>query len=307
MSARTPGAPSMAAQAATRTNATRGATDATKKYMWQLPLGQPGASNEFPIVPVTRDPYDDTANIKGQFATDMGKDSKWVVPFSEGDAQYVLRKRDAEEKAEFDAWIMQKFNITDPSQNLMLQSIAPELFQRREEVIDVNQDLVSRYAKLRLRGPKSEDDLRFEWLLETGRMELPKGPIWDPSEWRKHQFGPNPGGGLSDADWDKQNNRARYVYGLFSPISWITQATSGWQRNNANLADIRGDPAHKLGLDPTQPIKYPDPANANWWAGYPTVYPNAGGNLGLTRANTPAEKRVFYAQTVGRGLHEGAV
>lgn len=306
MSARTPGAPSLAAQAATRTNATQGATDATKKYMWQLPHGQPGASNEFPIVPVTRDPYDDTANIKGQFANDMGADSKWVVPFSEGDAQYVLRKRDAEEKAEFDAWVMQKFDITDPSQNLMLQSIAPELFQRREEVIDVNQDLVSRYAKLRLRGPKSEDDLRFEWLLETNRMELPKGPIWDPSKWREHQWGVKPGA-LTEAQWDTRNNRARYVYGLFSPISWITQGTSGWQRNAANGADIRGDEAHKLGADATQTVPYPVTANANWFAGFPTMYPNAGGNLNLTRASAPDDKQSFYRRTVGRRVQDYAI
>jgi len=168
MAGREPGAPSIQETMRMRMNAETGATSTSLRYQWQMPYStideQNRASNEFPIVPVPKDPYDDTANIKSQYADADKAGGNWVVPFDQADAQYLLRKRDAQEKAQFDAWVMQKYDITDPAQNMMLQNIAPELFQRREEVIDSQQALVSAYAKMRLRGAKSLSDLELEWL-----------------------------------------------------------------------------------------------------------------------------------------------
>ena len=273
---RQPGAPSNASVASMRANAELGAVGQSKRYMWQMPLNRDKSGNEFPIVPTPHDPYDNVANIKAGFAQgDVGPN--WMVPFQESDAQYLLRKRDAEEKAEFDSWVMQKFNIADPSQNMMLQSIAPELFQRREEVIDANQELVSRYAKLRLRGPKSIDDLRFEWLVETKRVDLPKGPIWDPEQWRRKTFGLADDYNAGTIADDRTKNIRRYQRGLFSPLKWLVRDDAAWKPNTRNRADIRGDPTQPFTNNNTP---YPSAAEfRNLWTGYPTVYPFAAGNV----------------------------
>lgn len=229
-----PGGPNPAAAALMNAGAQAGAVGTSNRYHWQVARDEPGAKTDFPIVPVNKDAYDDVANIKDQFAYQGGVGSNWVVPFTESDAAYLMRKRGAEEAAQFDMWISQKYDLTDPGQNMMLQQIAPDLFQRREEVIDSQQDLVSRYAKLRLRGAKSKEDLYFEWLVETGRMELPKGPIWDPLAWRRGQTS------TADAQADRRWNRNRYYAGFFSPLKWMSHTQIGDKSNPDNMFDITG-------------------------------------------------------------------
>ena len=271
MAGREPGAPSIQETMRMQMNAETGAASTSLRYQWQMPTGnaaeRAAAANEFPIVPVPKDPYDDTANIKSQYADAGLAGSNWVIPFEQADAQYLLRKRNAQEKAQFDAWVMQKYDITDPAQNMMLQNIAPELFQRREEVIDSQQALVSAYAKLRLRGAKSLSDLELEWLVETGRLELPKGPIWNPYAWRENQ---QAGYGMTDAEW----NAHRYRFGLFAPIRWLTSDQAGYQPKANNPADILGDSRNRY-TNPTVP--YPAPAWGNVWT-RPIPYPGAGSN-----------------------------
>ena len=278
MSARAPGAPSNAGTNRMRLNAETGNVSTSKRYIWQIPRGDAAASNDFPIVATRKDPYDTTANIKAEFAREADVGGNWMVPFTEGDADYLKRKRDDQEKALFDSWVMTKYDITDPAQNLMLQTIAPELFQRREEVIDSQQALAGQYAKLRLRGAKSLDDLEMEWRIETGRLDLPRGPIWDPMAWRdaqsQHGLGAVPGNpNQHDADW----NARRYRHGMFSPLKWLTANTSGWGAA-ANRADIRGDAANAV----VRNIPVPGNTWANYWGGNPVMYP-------VTPANTTGD------------------
>ena len=295
MSARQPGAPSIAETTRMRMNAETGATSTSLRYQWQMPFStekdKQKAVNEFPIVPVPKDPYDDVANVKSVFGDNEQVGGNWMVPFEQADAQYLLRKRDAQEKAQFDAWVMQKYDITDPAQNMMLQNIAPELFQRREEVIDSQQALVSAYAKTRLRGAKSLSDLELEWLVETGRLQLPAGPIWAPHMWREMQ---STFTGFKGEDADAEFNAARYRYGLFSPIRWLTRENAGWKPNKNNPADIFGDPTQKY-LNPNVP--YPLKAWGNEW-GSPVPYPGAGSN---THTDVrPTDRTADQTKTVNR-------
>lgn len=297
MAGRQPGAPSLAEAARMRVNAETGAVSTSRKYQWQMPIDANAASNEYPIVPVPKDPYDDVANIKQQYAVAKGpenSDTNWVVPFESSDAQYLMRKRDAEEKAEFDAWIMQKYDITDPAQNLMLQNIAPELFQRREEVIDTQQALVSAYAKARLRGAKNLGDLELEWLIETGRLELPKGPIWQPEEWRKAQANNAGGDEARDIAWQ----RDRYRFGLFSPLKWLTEDMGGQTPSAANKADIAGSGT----VYTSTGVPYPGSEWKDTW-GPPIPYPFAGSNTYNSR--TDPLGRTLHGETYARKSAKG--
>lgn len=277
--ARAPGAPSDTAVALTRASAQSGAVTASQRYIWQLPRDGRGASNDFPIVPTRHDGYDDVANIKSQFADSDAVGENWVVPFTSEDAAYQMRKRDDQENALFEQWVMHKYDITDPSQNHMLQNIAPELYKRREEVIDSQQALVSHYAKLRLRGARTLDDLRLQWQIETGRLTLPKGRIWDPSHWRDAQLdndlaaAANAGAHAAE---DKLRNEYRYKFGLFSPMKWVT--TVGKGPNPRNRADIVGTQAD---LGGNNVINAPAAEWANVYGGTPVMYPYTPGNLSL--------------------------
>lgn len=224
------GGPSPAAIQGTAA-ADRSANGVSGKYVQTLDPDQ-SSSNEFPYVPFAPDDYDTIASIKSEVGADASKAAygeKWMVPFTEQDAQYLIRQRNQSENADFDRWVMKKFDLKDPAQLFLFQQIAPEQFQRRMDLIDYQQNLVSKYAKMRLRGPKSIEDLQFEWLVETGRIELPEGPIWDPAKWMKAQ------GVTDEARW-----ASRFQAGLFSPLKYLTENQVGWKAS-ANRADIRGD------------------------------------------------------------------
>lgn len=233
------GGPSPAAIAETRANA-KAASGVSGKYA--VVDGSDQANNEFPYVPFAPDSYDDTAAYKSQFANAATAGENWVVPFTEQDAAYLKRQRDQMENADFDRWVMGKFDLDDPAQLFLFQQIAPEQFQRRMDLIDYEQNLVTRYAKNRLMGPRTMDDLKFEWLIETGRVELPKGPIWDPVDWMSRQTGiavPT-----TKNQWAQKGdlNRQRFMAGLFSPLKMLDQTQTGWYPT-LNRSDIRGNSA----------------------------------------------------------------
>ena len=231
------GGPSPAAIAETRT-AAKAAAGVSNKYA--VVDGADQASNEFPYVPFAPDSYDDTAAIKQAFATPAAGNN-WVVPFETSDAEYVKRQRDQIENADFDRWVMQKFDLTDPAQLFLFQSIAPEQFQRRLDLIDYQQNLVSRYAKTRLMGARSIEDLKLEWLIETNRIELPEGPIWEPVAWMGAQMG-LPRAPTTQAEWAARGvpNNTRFMAGLFSPLSYLTNNNAGEEAQVINRADIAG-------------------------------------------------------------------
>lgn len=236
-----PGAPSEQDLAKTAANDLVGET--SKTYVWQTPAANNASLTEYPLVATRKDPYDNVAAMKTQVGN---ANNNWVVPFTEADAAYNERKRIADEQALFDTWLMQKYNLADPAQNNMLQQIAPSLFDRREEVINNMQNLITRYSQIRLRGAKSEDDLRFQWLIDTGRLQLPGGPIWDPRQWRRslanaHNNTLPAQNQVNDpVQRDQAMNIHRFQRGFFSFAKWITPASMGHAANANNMFDIAG-------------------------------------------------------------------
>lgn len=245
-----PGGPNVATIAQTNEQAQRAQT----ANNYAVVEGGNQGTNEFPYVPFAQDSYDSIANIKftaagGLPAGAIGgpAPANYTVPFEKEDAEYLLRQRAQVENADYDRWVMQKYDLTDPAQNFLMQQIAPDQFQRRLDLIDYQQALVSKYARIRLLGAKSTDDLRFEWLVETGRIQLPAGPLWDPKVWMDNQYAADR---VAHATAEEKSaaNRARFMKGLFNPLKYLDQGSTGHQPNYDNRADIRGiDDAPTIG------------------------------------------------------------
>lgn len=184
-------------------------------------------TNEYPIVPYAPDSYDTLAQIKSTVGSDENKQfgGKWMVPFTDNDAQYMLRQQAQAQNANYERWLWKQYNLTDPAQAWIFQQIAPEQFEKRKQLILYQQNLATKYALLRLYGVKNQEDLMLKYLVETNQVELPKGPIWDPAKWMAAQ-----GGYVSeeeyrakgDSDWVK-----RYSSGFFSPMRWVNQDQVG--------------------------------------------------------------------------------
>lgn len=193
----------------------------------------------FPVVPFDRTPRDTLQEAKSTMVRDGmlgGAQMQAVVNYGDQDVEYMLQKAKQAEYAEFDNWMGQKFDLTDPAQVRIFESINPQYFQRRAEVLNAAIDLTGKYAKLKLMGAKNEDDLKLEWMVETQRLRLPEGPLWDPSSWKLSQLG---GGNENQL---LRSNAERYRQGFFNPWRATPDDKAGYKANPRNWFDIMGDP-----------------------------------------------------------------
>jgi hypothetical protein len=210
-------------------------------------------SNEYPIVPFAPDKYDTIASIKqtvGSDKTDKDWGKKWVVPFTDADAQYLLRQEAQVKNANYERWLWQQYDITNPAEAWIFQQIAPEQFEKRKQLILYNQNLATKYALLRLYGVKSEEDLMLKYLVETQQIELPEGPVWDPKKWMKAQSG-------YDGKTDNEFWRKRYRAGMFSALKYPNEKQVGYMPGT-NRADA-------LGYDTDKQVQEQLFAGSNAW------------------------------------------
>lgn len=236
---RTPGGPDpMAiAEANIRDMASRGFNN------YVVVEGRNQGTNEFPYQPFLVDPYDSIAGLKKSAALLPG--SQMVVSVDKEDVEYQLRQRAQVENADFDRWVLQKYDLSNPGDRMVAQRVIPELFDRQKETLAYQTELQNKYAKLRIDGPKSDDDLKFEWLVESGRLQLPEGPLWDPRRWMNNQLRKyeNAGVNIPNKEAISRLNRARFMKGLFNPIRGPFEGDTGKQTNYNNPSDIRGQEA----------------------------------------------------------------
>lgn len=252
------------------------ATAVSGKYATVTPYPE-AKTNEFPVVPFAPDRYDTIAEIKQNAGDDsntvLGK--KWMVPFTDADAEYILRKQSQAQNANYERWLWQQYDTNDPAQAWIFQQIAPEQFEKRKQLILYQQNLATRYALLRLYGVKTEDDLMLKYLVETNQVELPKGPVWDPKQWMQNQMGIDDTTSREDKDviWSR-----RYTAGYFSPFKLFDE-TGLPKKANTAVADplsysndplaymiFQGSAAHggssivgKYGSNPGRPVGAYDP------------------------------------------------
>ncbi len=244
--------------------------------------------NEFPIKPLPIDDYDTDWKIKAELKDSDVISAARPLPITDRDISYIKRKRNDEEYAAFNAWIGTKYDLTDPAQQEMFKRIYPEYFKQRQELIDEQIDVTARYAKIRLNGAESQEDLILEWEIETGRTVLPQGPIWDPLTWIANQgadagtqmklFGatrdamtPTSMLDASGAEMSRYN-RGVYKAGLFSPLKPVPVDGGGLMPNFQNRSDIVGIPKSNY----VGPFAADQPSNTNYGTQYggPNIYDN---------------------------------
>jgi hypothetical protein len=149
----------------------------------------PRKLNKFPVRLSYRDDYDTKANMKARLINEQG-----VVPgmgyatVTDEDLEHLERKRQALQYEDMYKFIDNYFPMTDPAVAKLVSGWMPEYYDRREQEIDKVAKLQADVAKLRLRGPSSREDLMTLYLLNSGALELTKGPIYAPEKWHGSDF-----------------------------------------------------------------------------------------------------------------------
>lgn len=120
-----------------------------------------------------RDPRDELMAEKMQFIEGkQGMSPFGLVTASDSDFRWAQKKRETEALANFDAWAGANFHSTDPALRKWHQEINPSYYEERERVMVERAKMALRIKLLKLRGPKTEEDLITIWGLQTGRIKL---------------------------------------------------------------------------------------------------------------------------------------
>lgn len=178
--------------------------------------------NDFPYVPVPYDPYDTAIMSKLDLAGDH-----FQYNISDKDVAWYERKRDAQEQANYDAWVHDLYDLKDPAQAAMFQKMCPSLYERKKQLVDYKLNVEKRAAMIRMLGPQNEDDLKFLWLIDTGRIQLDEVPVWRHTE------------------YTGEVNTAAFKRGMFNPLTAVAKY---WPiaGNNVFLPDTYEDPIKSI-------------------------------------------------------------
>lgn len=245
-------------------------------------------SNLYPMKPLPEDKFDTEWNIRQQLVTAPGAmiTNARPMPWTEGEIDYLKRKRDAEEYAAYNSWLGERFPLNDPANRELLKRIVPRYFEVRKSNLQEAIALQAQYANLRLFGPESEEDLKLEYEVETGRKKIPLGPFHDPVKWLMNEQGLTDAAtntDLENAVYDQNDNA--YAKGLFNPFGFLLRQNGPFALNPFNKADIRGDNRYRV----RGPLGAAGPLTNNYLSNYGGAY------LGQTERNRTGAQRLEQA------------
>lgn len=195
------------------------------------------------------------------------------MPFTDADLQYLMDRESAEEYAAYEAWLGNRYNLNDPATKAIFKGMVPRYFERRKEILEEQMKDHARYARLVQTGPENEDDLMFQWTVETGRRTVPIGPFYDPFQWMMNTlYADKPAEAVDPAKATESNvfakiathNASAYKYGMFNPFKPTTPANAGYLPNPYNPTDIVGNPSVRQYGFPGAGV----PTSDNWKIAY---------------------------------------
>jgi hypothetical protein len=141
------------------------------------PRGKAGSeAAQFPARYIEPDERDDYMYVKDKLAS-----TARPAPVTDEDVSSILRKRAQFEVAKQEDWFQNSwsFNSSDPNKQRWAQTVFPEYFARREQVIDEQTVLQNQLAKIKLRGPRSREDIDLLYAIDMGLVDPSNTAIWN--------------------------------------------------------------------------------------------------------------------------------
>ena len=184
---------------------------------------------QFPTADLqAKDPRDELMNAKLQLqqGSSVGYTPFGKLEAKDSDFKWLLEKEAAVERANMEAWFAKNFDYMSPAQKAYAKKIFPQFYDARRRLLKKQVENVFDIARIKLDGLEDFEDMKKQYLLDTGRLDLgPLQNILHPEE--------------VNADGGKKRNRLRFQRGLANP--WyvfgnmaepMTYATRKTQINN---------------------------------------------------------------------------
>lgn len=126
---------------------------------------------------------------------------KFKIDLTPADIAFFERRRAEQQQIEFDDFFAETIDLSDPGQARWAQQMYPEFWARREKFIDDRINVEARASKIRLRGIKDKEDMKFLFAVRKGYIALPTEPAFHATPggtaYKKGFFANRPGIGGS--------------------------------------------------------------------------------------------------------------
>ena len=180
-----------------------------------------------------------------------------VLQAKDSDFEWLRRKREAAEYANFQQWFAQNFDKMDVTQKKLAKQLFPKFYKERLEQLDRSIQLQAKLARLKLLGVEGKDDLLLQYATEAGYIDSdPLEKILHPEQVAARQ---------QDAA-----RRARFARGLLNP-NRLLRGDWGQRTRKTNADQLwgpgRGPFASAFGTD-NRPFYAGNPAASGAGAGW---------------------------------------
>jgi len=121
----------------------------------------------------------------------------------DADFEWLQKKQAAVEEANFQLWFAKEYDRMSPAEKKRAKELYPDFYRQRKKLLKKQAKNLIRLAQIKLEGVESFEDLRLQYMAETGRLDV--GPL-------THLLHPEDG----EAHADLQ--RRKFQRGLLSPF-----------------------------------------------------------------------------------------
>lgn len=119
-----------------------------------------------------------------QFLQQDKKLNNIYVP-TEDDINVLLRKDQEKELLNFESFIQEYFDLSNPIHQKLVRELYPNYFERRLDVIRETLSLQERIAKIKLLGMQTKEDVFFVYGLMNGDIKMPEDVVFNLDKQQK--------------------------------------------------------------------------------------------------------------------------
>lgn len=193
---------------------------ATPNNIYSLPERTKAEGTPFPVQLGTADPDDVRMSMRRDVVDDQGKVAGYgVATADERVFDYLERKKEAQIEADYRSWVVAQADFTTPAQAAYWNQVAPWITDLKLQEIDRSAEIQKRMAQLQVRGPQSDDDFRFMFMIQKGIIRTPTKPLH-----------------LLNEDKELVRSTNDYQRGMFNPLVG-TPPRQGWSTGTTGRPD----------------------------------------------------------------------
>lgn len=148
-----------------------------------IKAGKQGEPGHFPANYFAKKDDEKRVRIVQDYSRWLGSEAggglKTLYVPTEDDINVLLRKDQEKELLNFETFIQEYFDLSNPIHQKLVRELYPNYFERRLDVIRETLSLQERIAKIKLLGMQTKEDVFFVYGLMNGDIKIPDNVVFN--------------------------------------------------------------------------------------------------------------------------------